>query len=176
MGFSVSSRAEDAVSRILGVARDKDLGAEDFLALDLDFEVDMRGTAGISDGFDGAESVGSGGVGFKCAKSLEIRVAAVCAVRSGVDVYAVAIDLPDFDCGVFDGCTRSVSDFSREVGDLPERGDFGAPDKDEVIVFINGHFVGIKRPFGNVRSCLQEVLVGAGFGETEEFFFEYCQC
>lgn len=59
--FFVLDAAEGAVVFVAGVAFDVALGGPFLAALDFDGEVDVRGAAGVGDGFDGAEVVAAVG-------------------------------------------------------------------------------------------------------------------
>lgn len=89
-----------------------------------------------------------------------------------MEVDPVAIHLPDFDRGVFDGGTGSVENFAAEVGDLTDGGGCRIFDQDEVVVLVKGELIGIERSLGEIGGDLEEVLIGARFNEAVEFFGE----
>lgn len=159
--FRVFDPVEEGVGFVEGFALGIELGGEEaFLFLVGDSEVDVRGAPAVSDGFDGAEVVSALGVGEEASVSLEVFFASAFAGGAfAVEVGAVGIGLPDFDEGVANGVALDVPDGAGEVSDFADGGGDGVVNEDEVVVGIEGEFVGVERAFGLAGG------EGEGFGE-----------
>ena len=86
--------------------------------------MDVRRAAGVRHGLHGAEVVLAAGAGEEAAEALEVRVAisfALAEAIAGVQVDAVAVDLPDFDDHIPQRIAVGIEHAAREVRDLADR-------------------------------------------------------
>jgi hypothetical protein len=77
----------------------------------------------------------------------------------GVQVHAVAVDLPDFHERVADRLTAGIENLPGKVRDLADRRRDAVVDDDEIVIGIERQAVGLDRAFG-LRWSERE-----GFGE-----------
>ena len=156
---------EDHVLGVLGLTLDITLGGPFLTALHFYGKVDVRSTAGIGDGLDGAEIILAGGAGEEAAEALEICVAPGLAVAAGVEVDALAIDLPDLDDGVADRVAFRIEQAAGEVGDLADGGGDAVVDDEKIVVGIEWEVGGVERTFGLFGG--ERELFGEGTGRGE---------
>ncbi len=163
--FIATDAAEDAVAVVLFVAFDVALGRELIGSGNFDFEVDMRRAAGIGDGFDRAEVVAAVFAREESAESLKVGVALGVAVGR-VEIAAIAIDLPDFDQCAADRVALGVEYFAGKVRHFADGGGDVVVDDEQIVVGVEGEFVGVERPLSLARGECEGF--GEGTGGVEE--------
>src|SRR5262245_38280317 len=111
-------------------------------------EVNVRRTAGIGDGADGAERVAAGGVDLSAAIALEAAVVAGVMRGAWMIVDAVGVALPDFQGGAMDDLAAAVQHAARYMRDLPHGPCRLSLDQHKVGVHVGGKRQGVERPLG----------------------------
>ena len=87
----------------------------------------------------------------EAAEALEVRVALVAVVGAGMQVDAVAVDLPDFDDGIANRPAVGVQDPAAQVRDFADGRRDRVVDDEQVVVGVERQLVGVERPFGLLR-------------------------
>lgn len=146
------------------MAFDVALGGEFFASFGFDGVMDVRGAAGIRNGLDGAEKVFAAAAGEEPAEALEMFVAFFLVASARVEVGAGAVALPDLDESIADRLSAFVENPAGNPGDFADCGSEAVIDDEEVVIGIEGKFVGIERAFGLGRSASEFFGEEAGGG------------
>ncbi len=146
-GFRIANAPPDPVLFVPRVPLDIALRGEELLGPLLDLVVNVGRAAGIRHGLDRAEVVFAGRAGQEAAESLKIPVALSAVVAPRVQIGAIVVALPDLDDGVADRFAARIEDLAREMRNRPHGGGEGVVEDDQIVVGVEGKFVGIERTF-----------------------------
>src|SRR5262249_23735515 len=128
--------AVDTIACIPRMAGDEELRGQQLAVAALDLEVDVRAAAGIGNRLDGAKAILALLVRGESAEALEVAVTSAAAVGAGVQVDAVAVDLPDLNDEIVESGAAGREHPAGEVGDFADGGRGRVADDDQVVVGV----------------------------------------
>src|SRR5262249_45997971 len=149
--LGVAYVSQHAVAGVLRMAFDVALSCEFVAPFGLDGEMDVRRAAGVRDGLDRAEQVFSGRTGQEPSETLKVRVAFVAVDTARMNVRAAVVALPDFDQRAAHRLAARVQYPPAQVSHCADGGRGAVVDYDQVVVGVERHLVGVKRPLGLAR-------------------------
>lgn len=161
-GLRIANASENHVALVSRIAFDIALRGELVAPFHLHGEVNVRSATGIWNRLDGAEQVFARRAGQEATEPLKVRVSLVAIDAARVEISAVVIDLPDFHDCASDGLAAAVEYAPAQIGDGSDGGGDRIVDHEQIVIRIERHAVGIKRPFGLPRRLDQ--LIGENVG------------